>query len=229
LVKEIIWFPMFGPNGARVSWWARPLPTLPEPKFVRPTGNHSSPYVSRSAYRLRAGAPLIVTEGPVKTLVCDQAGIAAVGINGTWCSSAQLPNDKLVLRQEIGDLNVRGRKIYIAFDADASFNAQVRHASIRLFFLLNAAGAEVYQLTSWEISEGKGLDDYLVTQQAQGVTAKAVLDMLIADAAPFVDTIHNNKVDLDAVASELEKVDLAHLFSVPAHRRVSAAVKGSCR
>jgi putative DNA primase/helicase len=64
------------------------------------------------------------------------------------------------------------------------------------------------------VSEGKGLDDYLVnaTLADPQVSAAGILSMLINDAAPFIDTITKNGVDTSAVERELERVLLSTLL-----------------
>jgi hypothetical protein len=210
LAQELIWFPVDR------SWITRPLPTLVTgPKFVTPKGDIAPPFIPVGVPGLARGLPLVITEGPVKSLASVQAGIAAIGLNGVWCAASQASNNKLVLRKEIVSLcDLRGRKVYVAFDADARINADVRRAAIRLFFLLYEAGAEIYQLTSWDVSEGKGLDDYLVNaiRADPQATASSILSMLVDDATPFLDTITKNGVDTAAVEAELDRVLLSSLY-----------------
>jgi hypothetical protein len=88
------------------------------------------------------------------------------------------------------------------------------NANIRLFFPLCAAGAEVFQLTSWDESQGKGVDDFLVNEMRQDPTRTAVdiVKILLADAQPFIGSFSRSKIDLDAVESELGKVRLSTLY-----------------
>jgi hypothetical protein len=211
-VSEIIWFPIKNASGKIQSWFARPLPTLINgPKFVAPVDSGGAPFVTASIYEgLKTGHPVIITEGPVKALACQRAGKAAVGLVGVWGGAEKNSGGKLVLRKELAELGLRGRKVYIAFDADTTVKPEVRHASIRLYFLLSAAGAEVYQLTSWDLANGKGIDDYLVGHTREA-SPRAMLEVLLAQAAPFAATIANNKIDLDAVTSELRGVSFDEL------------------
>jgi hypothetical protein len=71
----------------------------------------------------------------------------AIVLNGVWC--AQEAGDKLLLRQEIRELELQGRKLYMAFDADAATNPSVRHASIRLFLLLNSVRWSTQLARQW--------------------------------------------------------------------------------
>jgi Domain of unknown function (DUF3854) len=152
---------------------------------------------------------VILTEGPVKSIVLVEAGVFAVGLNGVYGAHEQTQEGKLVLRKELLELGVRGRRIYLAFDADSFSNPDVRRAEIRIWFLLRSAGAEVFRLTSWDENQGKGIDDYLVsaTREDPNTTRQSIVEMLINDAQPFINSISKrNTLDLDVITSELEKV-----------------------
>src|SRR5262249_49358328 len=71
-------------------------------------GDHSSPYIPRSVYGMRAGVPLVITEGPIKALVLTQAGVAAAGLRGVWCSDKKTDDGKLTLSTELRELGPRG-------------------------------------------------------------------------------------------------------------------------
>jgi hypothetical protein len=83
----------------------------------------------------------------------------------------------------------------LAFDADQTTKSEVRHALIRLYLLLSKAGAEVYQLTTWHLEQGKGIDDYLVAQGSE--RSAETLRALIAAAKPFSETL-SSATPLDA-------------------------------
>jgi hypothetical protein len=166
-VNEVIWIPLSNRNGEVFSWIARPLPTIGDsPKFLCPVGSDGPPYIARSVYGLAHGLPIIITEGPVKALACIQAGVAAIGLNGVFGLGIKNNHELVVIRADIYQaLEWTGRKVYLAFDADSSINPMVRRAMIRAYLLLSSIGvSSVYQLTSWDISEGKGIDDFLAGQ-----------------------------------------------------------------
>jgi hypothetical protein len=213
---EILWFPQYNKERETVSWLARGLTTIGgKPKFVAPTKKSGIPtgipYIPIWVWHNigKPVNPLILTEGPMKALVLVEAGALAVGLNGIFGAQETAPNGKLVLRKELLELGVRGRKMFLCFDADASSNPQVRLAEIRLWFLLRAAGAEVFRLTSWDENVGKGIDDYLVnaTKEEPDQSRESIVQMLLKDAQPFKSSLSkDNTIDLDAVVSELEKV-----------------------
>jgi putative DNA primase/helicase len=80
--------------------------------------------------------------------------------------------------------------------------------------LLSQQAAEVYQLTAWNLAKGKGIDDLLVGEARADLTREKILENLVKNAVPFVDTITKTKVDLDAVQHELIKVHLDPIFRV---------------
>jgi hypothetical protein len=216
LAQEVLWFPVYNASGATVSWIARPLPTLESgPKFVTPVDGTGPPFIPKPVYAVKdkPATPLIITEGPLKAAVCTQAGFAAIGLNGVWSAAEKNVELKLRLRQDLRDFDWRGRKVYICFDADATTNPDVRHAAIRLFILLSESGAEVFQLTSWDLEQGKGIDDYLVAASKEDSTKPSeILTMLVDDASLFIDTIQPTKPELDCVVSELIKIDLPKIY-----------------
>jgi putative DNA primase/helicase len=116
--------------------------------------------------------------------------------------------------------DLRQRKIYIAFDADGQLNADVRTASIRLLTLLYAAGAIAYQLTSWNIDDGKGIDDYLVAAAIGSTIGGAefppqhpreTMRLLLESADVFIDTLNKTAVDAEAAGDALAKVAMTPL------------------
>jgi hypothetical protein len=208
--SEVLWFPIVDILGNIIAWIARPLPTMAnQPKFFCPVGSSGVPFVPRSVYGLAFGKPVIITEGPVKALACVQAGIDAIGINGVWGASIKNSKGLIAIRADLQNaLDWRGRKVYLAFDADCTINPDVRHALFRLFFVLSVSGAQIFQLTNWQPSEGKGIDDYLVGQlQANGQCPPAeVLKKLLAGAKPFIETVEATSLDLGLVSGELKNI-----------------------
>lgn len=225
--KELIWFPVR--DGGKDSWICRPLPTIdPSRKFLTPIGGSGAPFIPRTVYNAKAGRPIVFTEGPIKALVCQQAGYDAVGLNGVWCGAAKLiRTGKFVLRKDIYEaLDLRGRSAYIAFDADAQINPNVRHALIRFYIMLSAAGCDVFQLTSWDIDAGKGLDDFIVKQElSEQIKPADTLKLLINDATPFHETITDTALDLQLVAKELGRADITKLLLVQQCKKLAKFLK----
>jgi hypothetical protein len=212
---ETLWFPLCDSAGNVLNWIARPLPPIAgHPKFLCPLGSGGLPYIPKGVYSAAFGRSLIITEGVVKTLVIIQAGFDAIGVNGVWGAGTKNSRDLIVIRGELySALDWRGRKVYIAFDADYAINPDVRQAMIRLFFLLSTVGAEVYH-TNWNLAEGKGIDDYLIGQfQSNGQhKPQDVLTRLLATAKPFVETLSSTPLDLALCQSEWRKVEMPDLL-----------------
>jgi hypothetical protein len=165
-----------------------------------------------------------VTQGPTKALVCTPAGIPGIGLHEGSCSE-RTPEVQVVLRTELRHFEFGGRTVYICFDAD--IDPKVRHASIWLFLLLNNAGAKVYQLTSWDLDQGKGIDDFIVasTKDEPGESAGNLLTLMANDATRFIDTIEPNKVDLDSVVAELVAVELGELYKAQLCKELAKRLK----
>jgi hypothetical protein len=214
-VNEVIWIPIFNAEGAVISWIARPLPNIAdEPKFICPIGSGGPPYIPRGTYKLKNGKPLIITEGPIKVYACLQAGVDAIGLNGVWGASIKNSSDPAVIRADLQEaLEWCGRKVYLGFDADWTVNPKVRQALFRLFFIMSVSGAEVFQLT-WDMTEGKGIDDYLANQlRSNGQHSReAVLKDLLSAATPFIDSLQSTPLDAALISAELRHVRIPSIL-----------------
>jgi hypothetical protein len=102
--------------------------------------------------------PLHITEGAKKAGCGLSIGSATVALVGVW-------NGQEVGGADVTDtlkaFAIKGRKVYIEFDADLMIKEGVRAALIKLAKLLIDRGCIVYVVT-WDGSKGKGLDDYVV-------------------------------------------------------------------
>src|SRR5260221_7657590 len=149
-------------------------------------------------------------EGRTRSILATRAGQETTGLTGVWLPPAPQANGQgLTFRADLAVFTWYGRKVYLAFDADAGTNPLVRHAQIRLYLLLAAAGAEVFQLCTWDLVEAKGLDDLFV---ARGAPPADVLAELFNDAVPFVETLRKTQVDLQSVEKELLNIEISKTF-----------------
>src|SRR5260221_9600813 len=149
-------------------------------------------------------------EGRTRSILATRAGQETTGLTGVWLPPAPQANGQgLTFRADLEVFKWYGRKVYLAFDADAGTNPLVRHAQISLYFLLAAAGAEVFQLCPWDLVEAKGLDDFFV---ARGAPPADVLAELFNDAVPFVETLRKTQVDLQSVEKELLNIEISKPF-----------------
>ena len=166
--------------------------------------------------RKDATTSVFLVEGPVKALALQQAGLMAIGLNGTWTSEAVPDKEKLGLkgyqRQKqllaaLREFNWFGRAVYLVFDSDQSVNKGVRHSIVRSFILLHVAGADVRQLTTWDLQEAKGIDDLLIVRGGREKAAET-LKALREKALPLVETLDRH--DIPMAKKELHRVRMDH-------------------
>jgi len=134
-------------------------------KYLAPSGAAVRAYVPPQVNGELANVerPLIVTEGEKKTLSAVQNEFLCVGLAGVDCwhgkqSSALLP--------DLERIPWKGRKVYIAFDSDATENANIEENERLLAAVLQSHGAEV-KIVRLPPGAGKtkvGLDDFLVAR-----------------------------------------------------------------
>ena len=206
LAKEVIWFPCPDVTGKQVSWIARLLPAIGDAKFLNAKGG-AYPFIQTEAWEARdkPHKPLILTEGPVKALALVQAGHPAIGVSGVWMATRRGDNEHIELVSALKEFTWQGRTAYLAFDADSVNNPSVKQALFRTFLALYKLGAKVRFLT-WLLSEGKGIDDYLVGKQAAGKEPAGALTKLL-DAAHEVNSILVPE-ELTMVQKELASANL---------------------
>ena len=105
--------------------------------------------------------------------------------------------EKLKLHPELARFDWEYRQVLLCLDADRFKNKNVRQAEIRLAFLLHSAGAEVYQLSTWTLEEGKGVDDYLARRAGADLEKqREAFAELLRRARPFHATLTRHDIDL---------------------------------
>ena len=187
------------PTGQRMSsaiflphTWRGSFPPLfagRETKFLNPAGSVLRPYILPSSLELvsRLDVPVIVTEGPVRSLLLSQSGLCSISVVGVWNTAAKrteeekAKGEKLKPHQDLIPWSWSGRRVLLAFDQDYRSNQSVLHALIRNLVLFSALGASV-DVLQWEPNEGKGLDDYVFGQAGLDITEqKQALQKLVAE------------------------------------------------
>lgn len=157
------------------------------PTFRQPYGGVAS----------KADAPIILTEGPIKALACLQAGHLAIGLNGVFGAGSRDASDKIILHPLLAGFAWAKRPVHhLAFDVDLACKFEVRRALLRTCLLLAAEGAEVYLITSWDVSDGKGIDDFL----AKAENPVEQLELLVKDRTPVISILDKTPADLQLVA-----------------------------
>jgi P4 family phage/plasmid primase-like protien len=190
--------PYFLPGESRVREWRlrRDHPSIEykdgkpkeRGKYLSPPGRKNMIYfvpgVSPELVNAVA-TPVIVTEGEFKTLALWRLAnhestaprFLPLGLGGIWnwrgtVGKTTGPNgDRCDVKGVIPDLDLitwEARRVIIAFDADAAENEQVEIARALLARELRVRGAEVASFT-WDIAEGKGIDDLLANVGPQKV------------------------------------------------------------
>jgi hypothetical protein len=159
-------------------------------KYLSPPGRKNMLYFvpGLPAELLKAVAtPVILTEGEFKTLALRRLAnhesksprFLPIGLEGVWNWRGTIGKDtgpngeRRDVKGVIPDFDLvvwEGRRVIIAFDADAEKNLKVRAARSQLTAALIERGATVGYL-EWPIEEGKGIDDRLVKVGPEKVLA----------------------------------------------------------
>lgn len=170
--------------------------------------------------------PVIVTEGEFKTLALWRLAnhestaprFLPVGLAGVWnwrgtVGKTTGPNgDRRDVKGVIPDLDLvvwEGRRVIIAFDADADKNEHVEIARSLLARELRMRGAEVASVT-WDIAQGKGIDDVLAN-----VGPEKVLELL--EGADFEKENADDSISVHQIA---EAITARHRFAQDAGKRL---------
>jgi predicted P-loop ATPase len=161
-------------------------------KYLSPPGRSNMLYLPPGCDDTLLGnsdLPLIITEGEFKTLalwrlakfgVQNDPRFLPVGISGVFnwrgtVGKATAPDgQRLNVKGPILDLDWitwKGRKVIIAFDADAAIKDQVRFARIELAQHLRRQGSVVGFL-EWDLAHGKGIDDHLAGAGPEAVLSE---------------------------------------------------------
>lgn len=168
------------------------------PKYLQPEGTNPEAYfppnVKSAAWR-DVRAPLLVTEGEIKSYVASKYGFPCLGLGGVygWMQNGQpLPALDAIKWQD--------RTVYIVFDSDAASNSSVRMAEDRLVAELRARGADarIIRLPAAADGSKQGVDDFLVAK------GKKALRDLLKDAAeqPSMEDVLQRRFTLDEMKQE---------------------------
>jgi Domain of unknown function (DUF3854) len=158
--QELLSFPIWGAESW--AWFNKLFPILDgdKSKGFRTTRGAKQPiFIPQETWEARrdSSQPIFLTEGPVKALALLQAGVLSVGLAGTWASEPAAGGKLRQLMRVLQKFEWRDRKVYLVFDADQRNKTPVRQSVIRNFLMLTLQGAQVRQLTAWQLEEGKAL------------------------------------------------------------------------
>ena len=173
-----------------------------------------------------ADIPVIITEGEFKTLASWRLSnyesasprFVPIGLAGVWNWRGTIGKDtgpngeRRDVKGVIPDFDLvvwEGRRVIIAFDADANQNEQVEIARSLLARELRMRGADVAWVT-WDIAQGKGIDDLLAK-----VGPDKVLELLAG--ADFEKVESDDSISVDQMA---EAIASRHRFARDAGGRL---------
>ena len=238
--------PYFLPGESRVREWRlrRDHPDIEykdgkpreRGKYLSPPGRSNMIYFAPglSPELLKnVATPVIITEGEFKTLALWRLANHGVlsprflplGLPGVWnwrgtVGKTTGPNGgRRDVKGVIPDLDVvvfEGRRVIIAFDADADTNDQVGIARNLLARELRMRGAEVASVT-WDVAQGKGIDDLLAN-----VGPEKVLELL--EGIDFEKEDADDSISVHLIA---EAITARHCFARDAggRRRLADPVR----
>jgi len=131
------------------------------------------------------GIPLWITEGAKKIDALASRGACALSLNGVWGFKGRNEFGATVLLADFDYVAWKDRRVYLAFDADAATNHQVRKALERLAEHVKRRGGQIQiiNLPMGDDGAKTGVDDYL----AEGHTLDDLL-ALATDDMPEEDT-----------------------------------------
>lgn len=201
--------PLYRATGERISYQYRPDRPPNDPQTGKPR-KYASPVGRANVLDVHPrnrdrvvdpSEPLWITEGVKKGDALTSAGACVVTLTGVfnWRS-------RLGTLGDWEDVPLKGRTVYVCFDADARTNANVGRAMARLGAWLKSKGAGhvFYVVVPTEVDGGhkvKGADDYL----AAGGTLDG-LSAVRTDGPPEVGTGDGSLTDAmlaEDVASEV--------------------------
>jgi hypothetical protein len=157
--------PLFRATGECISWQYRPDNSPKDPKTGKPR-KYASPVgrpnvidvhpFSRDAI-IDLTVPLWICEGVKKADSLTSREQCAIALTGVWNWRTGLAT-----LGDWEDIPLKGRKVYICFDADILTNVQVRRAAKRFGLWLRSKGAKPVYVWPPELDgeQHKGVDDF---------------------------------------------------------------------
>lgn len=164
---DLLELPYYNEDGSIAFKRYKPIPQIDaDRKYLHPMGAPAIPYILPEVWAVKekANVPLWITEGEKKALKVNQSGRHCIALPGIWGFKAgknsKFNDGSKDLWAQLKIFNWYGRSAFLAFDNDLFTNHMVRSALLELAVKLISMGALV-KFVVW--SEGKGIDDYLVT------------------------------------------------------------------
>lgn len=185
--------PYFTPTGERTAFYRiryldstrkgfAKQTSVKDQRYDQPTGVTTEiyipPVINWSKF-FESKQPLFITEGELKAACATLKGYPTIALGGVWnfCSRKK----GVALLPIFKDMNLEGRTVYIVFDSDAIANAQVAVAENELCRQLTSLKCSpmIVRLPSLGESKKTGLDDYLVSEEANN------FESIVEQSTPF--------------------------------------------
>jgi len=202
VINYVLVFPYYNRDKELIYNRVRLYPPIEDIKYLSSKGKSPHLFISPEDWKKLASpkSKLLIVEGEKKYLKLklelpqpSEFNYIVIGISGVTCWNCP----------EWGNIDLIGRDIYLAFDADSEDNKDVRREEMKLYAFLKNGGANIKSLI-WKREKGKGIDDYLVSSSQ----SKKDLQKLIQQAAntfqkytdrPYTEVINDlKKVDTNA-------------------------------
>lgn len=206
---ELIQFPYFSRDGKIEFSRFKLLPPFNGTKYLQPKGIPIVPYILPRIWEIsqKPNYPLWIIEGEKKALKLIQHKESTIALPGVWqFRNGEVDPDQQDLCKDLNEFVWKGRTVFFCFDSDLWINPQVRLAMWELALRLHGRGALV-RFVTWPMDQGKGIDDFLVFHEREGVTAEEKIRELREAAKSLTDFICPDHQD--AILRALALVDLS--------------------
>ena len=177
--------PTYSPDGETTGHQLKPRKRIRRkskegPKYETPHGSRITLDVSplMMGEVRRGSGDLWITEGVKKTDSLTSRGLATVGVIGVW--NFAVPGSKSAIPLPCwSHVRLRGRRVFVCYDANTRTNPDVQEALRRLVAMLEKMGTTVFVVYLPAVNGDwtAGVDDYL----AAGGTVEELREM----AAPY--------------------------------------------
>lgn len=122
---------------------------------------------------------------------------AVIGVSGLW---------QFLSSPEISQISWKDKEIIFAFDADVPQNTQSIKAVFRIlgYLVTQNVSLDNLKMLSWDVTQGKGGDDYFVTQEKQGISPQEILHTLLDSVIPPFQ-LFQGTITIESACTELIK------------------------
>ena len=126
--------------------------------------------LKQSCWQINGVPHLLITEGGFKAICACSEGlptVALLGVEMGLTSSQADPQGKRYLVPSLETLAKAGFGFILAFDTDINTKKSVQQALSKLGHQLQKFNVSVYVMPQWDQNLGKGIDDFIVSQDIE--------------------------------------------------------------